>query len=127
HASRPTQRGVGHRHNEGRGAVDAEVPLTNGAEAYGKDVGSWRRGAGVNAPRGNSLSGRYGGKRAVLRGEHVISRKAIAQGMDAGKKPIQINAIRSLCSNLCRDPLTFQIAVYNLISDARPSHSVAAN
>src|SRR4030081_3127470 len=27
------------------------------------------------------LSGRYGGKRAVLRGEHVISRKAIAQGM----------------------------------------------
>ena len=27
------------------------------------------------------LSGRDGGKRAVLRGEHVISRKAIAQGM----------------------------------------------
>src|SRR5205814_8452825 len=27
------------------------------------------------------LSGRYGGKRAVLRGEHGISRKAIAQGM----------------------------------------------
>ena len=27
------------------------------------------------------LSGRYGGKTAVLRGEHVISRKAIAQGM----------------------------------------------
>ena len=27
------------------------------------------------------LSGRYGGKRAVLRGDHVISRKAIAQGM----------------------------------------------
>ena len=27
------------------------------------------------------LSGRYGGKRAVLRGEHAISRKAIAQGM----------------------------------------------
>ena len=27
------------------------------------------------------LPGRYGGKRAVLRGEHVISRKAIAQGM----------------------------------------------
>src|SRR6478735_1386317 len=25
HASRPTQRGVGHRHNEGRGAVDAEA------------------------------------------------------------------------------------------------------
>src|SRR4029078_6214354 len=27
------------------------------------------------------LSGRHGGKRAVLRGEYVISRKAIAQGM----------------------------------------------
>src|SRR5215218_5001803 len=27
------------------------------------------------------ISGRYGGKRAVLRGEHVISRKATAQGM----------------------------------------------
>src|SRR6187397_459825 len=27
------------------------------------------------------LSGRHGGKRAVLRGDHVISRKAIAQGM----------------------------------------------
>ena len=26
--------------NAGRGAVDAEVPLTNGAEAYGKDVWS---------------------------------------------------------------------------------------
>jgi hypothetical protein len=25
HPSRPTQRGVGHRHNEGRGAVDAEA------------------------------------------------------------------------------------------------------
>jgi len=26
--------------NVGRGAVDAEVPLTNGAEAYGEDVWS---------------------------------------------------------------------------------------
>ena len=38
--SRPTQRGVGRRHDEGRGAVDAEVPLTNGTDAYGKDVWS---------------------------------------------------------------------------------------
>ena len=30
---------------------------------------------------GQLLLGRNGGKRAVLRGEHVISRKAIAQGM----------------------------------------------
>jgi hypothetical protein len=40
HASRPTQKGVGHRHDEGRVAVDADVPLTNGIEAYGKDVWS---------------------------------------------------------------------------------------
>ena len=26
--------------NAGRGAVDVEVPLTNGTEAYGKDVWS---------------------------------------------------------------------------------------
>jgi hypothetical protein len=39
-SSRPTQRGVGHRHDEGRVAVDAEVPITNGAEAYGEDVWS---------------------------------------------------------------------------------------
>ena len=35
------------------------------------------------------LSGRNGGKRAVLRGEHAISRKAIAQGMsDALRCPV---------------------------------------
>src|SRR5204862_6218183 len=33
--------------------------------------------------------GRYGGKRAVLRGEHEVSRKAIAQGMsDALRCPV---------------------------------------
>ncbi len=38
---------------------------------------------------GQLLSGRNGGKRAVLRGEHVISRKAIAQGMsDALRCPV---------------------------------------
>ena len=40
HASRPAQRGVGHVTNVGRVAVDAEVPVTNGAEAYGEDVWS---------------------------------------------------------------------------------------
>ena len=39
-ASRPDQRGVAIVTNAGRGAVDAEVPLTNGMEAYGKDVWS---------------------------------------------------------------------------------------
>ena len=56
-------------------------PVTTAPDAYGEDVWSRRRGAGVNAPGGNSFSGRNGGKRAVLRGEHEVSRKAIAQGM----------------------------------------------
>jgi hypothetical protein len=38
--SRPAQRGVGQRHDVGRVAVDVEVPVTNGAKAYGKDVWS---------------------------------------------------------------------------------------
>jgi hypothetical protein len=33
------------------------VSITNGMRAYGKDVWSRRRGAGVNAPGGNSLQG----------------------------------------------------------------------
>ena len=38
-------------------AVDADVPITNGAGAYGEGVWSRRRGAGVNAPGGNSFQG----------------------------------------------------------------------
>jgi hypothetical protein len=38
-------------------AVDATAPITNGTEAYGKGVWSRRRGAGVNAPGGNSFQG----------------------------------------------------------------------
>src|SRR4029079_14910017 len=57
--------------------------------AYGEVVWSRRRGAGVNAPGGNCFSGRYGGKTAVLRGEHEVSRKAIAQGMpDCLRSPV---------------------------------------
>ena len=43
--------------NVGRVAVDADVPITNGADAYGKDVWSRRRGAGVNALGDNSSQG----------------------------------------------------------------------
>src|SRR4029079_11421466 len=39
-----------------------------------------RRGAGVNAPGGNSFQGATEAKEPFS-GEHVISRKAIAQGM----------------------------------------------
>jgi len=80
--SRPTQRGVGHRHNEGRVAVDARVAL----DARSSSV---RQRRVVLTPRcwrpctweAFDFPGRNGGKRAVLRGELVISRKAIAQGM----------------------------------------------
>ena len=46
--SRPLERGVSRSsRNVGRNAVDAEVPLTSGAEADGKIVRSWRPDAGV--------------------------------------------------------------------------------
>jgi hypothetical protein len=80
--SRPAQRGVGHRRNEGREAVDAEAATDE--RSYLRTVKACGPDVAVLAsmhPGGNSLSGRYGGKRAVLRGDHVISRKAIAQGM----------------------------------------------
>src|ERR1700704_2435615 len=50
--------------------------LTRTAKTCGPDVAVLASSCpGVHAP------GADGGKRAVLRGEHVISRKAIAQGM----------------------------------------------
>src|SRR3954451_15375161 len=48
--------------------------------AYGEVVWFGRRGAGVKSGRSESFSRGDGGKRAVLRGEHEVSRKAIAQG-----------------------------------------------
>ena len=49
--------------------------LKRTVKACGSDV----RGAGVKFAGGKLLAG-DGGKKAVLRGDHVISRKAIAQG-----------------------------------------------
>jgi hypothetical protein len=47
--------------NAGRDAVDADAPITNGAEADGKNVWSWHPDAGVKfAPRRAG----DGGKRA---------------------------------------------------------------
>jgi hypothetical protein len=86
--SRPAQRGVGHRRNEGRGAVDAAVAIddrgrSRTAKTCGPDAAVLASSRWV-AHRSNWIergSVDDGGKRAVLRGEHVISRKAIAQGM----------------------------------------------
>ena len=51
--------------------------LTCAAQAYGEVVWFGRRGAGAKLA---IRSAGDGGKRAVLRGEHEVSRKAIAQG-----------------------------------------------
>src|SRR5207237_6289341 len=72
--------------NVGRVAVDAEVPTTNGTNAYGEIVWSRRLGAGVKSAVSPADDG---GKKADHRGEHAISRKAIAQGMsDALRCPV---------------------------------------
>jgi hypothetical protein len=47
--SRLDKRGVRVVTNVGRDAMDAEVPLTSGAEADGEIVWSWRRDAGVKS------------------------------------------------------------------------------
>src|SRR5215207_7576949 len=52
---------------------------TYAPEAYGEVVWFGRRGAGAKSKRSEALRD-DGGKRAVLRGEHEVSRKAIAQG-----------------------------------------------
>ena len=52
---------------------------TYAPDAYGEVVWFGRRGAGVKL-RGVYFLRGDGGKRAVLRGEHEVSRKAIAQG-----------------------------------------------
>jgi hypothetical protein len=65
--------------NARRDAVDADVPLTNGTEAYGEVVWFWRPDAGVKFVRSKLLAG-DGGKKAGHRGERVISCKTIARG-----------------------------------------------
>src|SRR5205814_3204506 len=60
--------------------MDAEATTDEAwHDAYGEVVWSGRRGAGVKFSRSKLLGG-DGGKRAVRRGEHEVSRKATAQG-----------------------------------------------
>ena len=59
--------------------MDADVPLTNGTEAYGEVVWSWRPDAGVKFLRSKLLRD-DGGKKAGHRGEREVSRKTIARG-----------------------------------------------
>ena len=70
-------RGVGHRHERAVRCDGREWRETYVPEAYGEVVWFGRRGAGVKLA---IRSAGDGGKRAVLREEHEVSRKAIAQG-----------------------------------------------
>src|SRR5205823_15007746 len=59
--------------------MDAKRAQASVREAYGEVVWFGRRGAGVKFLGSKLLRG-DGGKKAVLREEHEVSRKAIAQG-----------------------------------------------
>ena len=63
----------------GRGRRQAFLAPDEALSAYGEVVWSWRRGCWRQA-RGTCPAS-DGGKQPVHRGDHVISRKAIAQGM----------------------------------------------
>ena len=65
--------------NAGRDAVDADVLWTNSTKADGEVVWSWRLDAGVKSAGSVPLATVT--TKPDHRGEHVISRKAIARGM----------------------------------------------
>src|SRR6187399_590775 len=69
-------------------------------DAYGEVVWCGRRGAGVKRA---IRSAGDGGKRAVLREEHEVSRKAIAQGRpECFQLPCML-VCRFVCANRTRD------------------------
>src|SRR4030081_453536 len=104
--SRPTQKGVGRRHDEGRVAVDAEAAT----DARGQSV---RQRRVVLTPR---CWRRRWQQYMAHRGEHVISRKAIAQGMsDVLRCPV--------CSCAPLRALFVQIA-HEIAGAARIRHSL---
>jgi hypothetical protein len=77
-----------------------ELRLTCVARAYGEVVWFGRRGAGVKPA---IRSAGDGGKRAVLREEHEVSRKAIAQGRpECFPLPCML-VCRFVCANRTRD------------------------
>ena len=78
--------------------------LTSVAEGYGEVVWFWRRGAGVKSFGKRKLHGGDGGKRAVLREEHEVSRKAIAQGRPGMLPPnLYARVHLLLCASSTRD------------------------
>jgi hypothetical protein len=90
---------------------------TSGASADDEVVWSWRRDAGVKF-RGIFREATVA-KEPGHRGEHEISRKAIAQGMFWRKSINKINGKTGVCPPLCRDPLR-PYFFNNLSVEARP-------
>jgi hypothetical protein len=77
-----------------------ELRLTCAAQTYGEVVWFGRRGAGVKLA---IRSAGDGGKRAVLREEHEVSRKTIAQGRpECSRCPVCSCAV-FVCANRTRD------------------------
>jgi hypothetical protein len=60
--------------NAGRDAVDADAPITNGAEADGKNVWSWHPDAGIKFALGSAGDG---GKRARSPGSNCVLRRPV--------------------------------------------------
>src|SRR5215218_1149825 len=69
-------------------------------DAYGEVVWFGRRGAGAKLA---IRSAGDGGKRAVLRGEHEVSRKAIAQGRPGCSACTCMLVCSFVCANRTRD------------------------
>jgi hypothetical protein len=76
--------------------------LTSVADADGEVVWSWRPDAGAKFCE--SHCGATVARKPGHRGEYEGNRKTIAQGKYWPKKLRKINAVRLMCSDLCRDP-----------------------
>ena len=82
------------------------------AKAYGEVVWSWRRDAGAKLLRSKLLGG-DGDNKPARRGEHEVSRKAIAQGIsECFRCPV------------CSCPPTVQFLAHETAGAARTRHSL---
>src|SRR6186713_748837 len=98
-----------------------QVRETYAPGAYGEVVWFGRRGAGAKL-RGVYFLRGDGGKRAVLRGEHEVSRKAIAQGRpECSRCPVCSCAV--LFAQIARETA----GAASTRSSLRPQFSMRAN
>jgi hypothetical protein len=100
----PVTRG-GSRSSRTRGGMrwTRKVRKTFVPDAYGEVVWSRRRGAGVKLRRVHARCS-DGGKRAVLRREHEVSRKATAQGRPGCSRWTCMLVCASFCAQLHTRP-----------------------